>query len=182
MARVFLSLGANQGDRLDQLKRAVQQLRDSAEVRLVEASGIYETEPWETPPGQVADRSAWFLNSVVEIETTLSPQSLLARVQEIERSLGRQRSGMADEARRYEPRTMDIDILLYGTLVISAPENLHIPHLLMHERGFVLRPLADLAPGLEHPVLYQTILQLLEQLEDEHNVIPSALPSRWFAT
>ena len=182
MARVFLSLGANQGDRLDQLKRAVRQLSDSTEIRLVEASRLYETEPWETPPGQVADRSTWFLNCVVEIETTLSPQSLLSRVQEIERSLGRQRSGLSAEARRYEPRTMDIDILLYGTLVISAPDNLHIPHLLMHERGFVLRPLADLAPELEHPVLYQTILELLDQLEDEHNVVPSALPLRWFAT
>jgi len=182
MARVYLSLGSNQGDRLDQLRRAVHHLRNSTEIELVEASRIYETEPWETPPGQVADRSAWFLNCVVEIETTLSPHSLLARVQEIERALGRQRSGLSDEARRYEPRTMDIDILLYGTEVISVPDNLHIPHLLMHERGFVLHPLADLAPKLEHPVLYQTILELLDQLEDEHDVVPSALPLRWFAT
>lgn len=181
MARVFLSLGSNLGDRLDQLTRAVRQLGASEGIRLVEASRIYETEPWETRPGQVVDRTQWFLNCVVEIETTLSPRSLLERVQEIERSLGRQSSGLSAEARRYEPRTLDIDILLYGAEVISAPEDLHIPHLLMHERGFVLRPLADLAPELEHPVLYQTVLELLDHLEDEHRVLPSDLPLRWFS-
>lgn len=180
-ARVFLSLGSNLGDRPGHLIRAVEELRSSEGIRLIDASRIYETEPWETRPGQVADRSKWFLNCVVEIETTLSPQSLLARVQEIERVLGRQRSDLSAEARRYEPRTMDIDILLYGTLVISMPDDLHIPHLLMHERGFVLRPLADLAPGVEHPVLYQTVLELLEQLEDEHHIVPSELPLRWFS-
>jgi 2-amino-4-hydroxy-6-hydroxymethyldihydropteridine diphosphokinase len=181
MARVFLSLGANLGDRMDSLTRAAQQLGASAGIRLVEVSRIYETEPWEVLPGQVADRARWFLNCVVEIETTLSPQALLRRVQEIERSLGRQPTGLSPEARRYEPRTLDIDILLYGREVISGPDDLHIPHLLMHERGFVLRPLADLAPELEHPVLYQTVGELLEQLEDEHRVFPSDLPPRWFS-
>ena len=180
MARVFLSLGANLGDRADSLKQAAWQLRASEGIQLVEVSRIYETEPWEVLPGQVVDRAQWFLNCVVEIETTLSPQVLLMRVQEIEGSLGRHPSGLSPEARRYEPRTLDIDILFYGSEVISIPDDLHIPHLLMHERGFVLRPLADLAPELEHPVLYQTVLELLEQLEDEHRVFPSDLPLRWF--
>ena len=179
MARVFLSLGANLGDRLAQLVQAARELRDSEGIRFIEASRIYETEPWETLPGQLPDRSQWFLNCVVEIETSLSPQSLLERTQRIERSLGRQPSSASPEARRYEPRTLDIDILLYGTEVISTPDNLQIPHLLMHERGFVLRPLADLAPELEHPVLYQTIQELLDQLEDEHRVVPSDLPLPW---
>lgn len=181
MARVFLSLGSNLGDRLDRLTQAVQELRTSEGIRLVEASRIYETEPWETAPGQGVDRTQWFLNCVVEIETTLSPELLLKRVQEIERSLGRPRSGLSAEARRYEPRTLDIDILLYGAEVISTPDDLHIPHLLMHERGFVLRPLADLAPEVEHPVLYQTILELLGHLDDEHRVVPSDLPRRWYS-
>lgn len=179
--RVFLSLGSNLGDRLDLLTRAVRELGGSKGVRLVEVSRIYETEPWETRPGQVADRAQWFLNCAVEIETALSPQSLLERVQEIERGLGRQPTRLSPEAQRYEPRTVDIDILLYGAEVISAPDHLHIPHLLMHERGFVLWPLADLAPEMEHPVLYQTVLELLDHLEDEHHVRPADLPLRWFS-
>ena len=75
---------------------------------------------------------------------------------------------------------LDIDILLYGDRVISGPDDLHIPHLLMHERRFVLHPLADLAPELEHPVLYQTIRELLDALDDEHQVLMADLPRRWF--
>ena len=116
----------------------------------------------------------------VVIETELDPAALLARLQALEDSLGRVRRGGTPEAQRFEPRTVDIDILLYGDRVISGPEHLHIPHLLMHERRFVLRPLADLAPDLEHPVLYQTIRELLDTLEDEHEVLVSDLPRRWF--
>jgi 2-amino-4-hydroxy-6-hydroxymethyldihydropteridine diphosphokinase len=105
---------------------------------------------------------------------------LLARLQQVEEALGRERRAGTPEAQRYEPRPLDIDILLYDDRVISGPEHLHIPHLLMHERRFVLRPLADLAPDLEHPVLYQTIRELLEVLEDEHEVRESELPRRWF--
>jgi 7,8-dihydro-6-hydroxymethylpterin-pyrophosphokinase len=98
----------------------------------------------------------------------------------VERVMGRTRGAGRPEDQRYEPRPLDIDILLYDDLVISGPDHLHIPHLLMHERAFVLRPLADLAPELEHPVLYQTIRELLEALADEHEVRPSDLPHRWF--
>jgi 7,8-dihydro-6-hydroxymethylpterin-pyrophosphokinase len=84
------------------------------------------------------------------------------------------------ESQRYDPRPLDIDILLYGNEVIAASDALHVPHLLMHERGFVLRPLADLAPDFEHPILYQTIRELVAALDDEHEVRPSDLPRRWF--
>jgi len=180
MARVFLSLGSNRGDRLQLLRRAIGMLTATEGVRFLEASRLYETEPWETAPGQTVNRATWFLNCVVAIETRLAPAGLLERVHQIEDALGRVRSGASPEAARYEPRTLDIDILLYGAQVISAPDDLHIPHLLMHERGFVLRPLADLAPGLEHPVLYRTVRELLEELEDEHQVLPAELPPRWF--
>src|SRR5574338_504787 len=150
MARVFLSVGSNLGDRLGCLRRAVEQLRAMEDLRFLDASPLYRTE--------------------------LAPAELLARLQGLEEALGRERRGGTPEAQRYEPRPLDIDILLYDDRVISGPENLQIPHLLMHERRFVLRPLADLAPDLEHPVLYQTIRELLDVLEDEHEVSISDLP------
>jgi len=101
-------------------------------------------------------------------------------VEEVEQALGRVRPPGTPEAQRYEPRPLDIDILLYGDQVIAVSDALHVPHLLMHERGFVLRPLADLAPDVEHPVLYQTIRELVAALDDEHEVRVSDLPRRWF--
>jgi 2-amino-4-hydroxy-6-hydroxymethyldihydropteridine diphosphokinase len=94
--------------------------------------------------------------------------------------MGRFKKSGSPEGGRFDPRQLDIDILLYGDRVISGPDHLHIPHLLMHERRFVLHPLADLAPELEHPVLYQTIRELLLALEDEHQVLMADLPRRWF--
>ena len=180
MARVFLSVGSNLGDRLACLRRAVEQLRAMSDLRFVDASPLYRTEPWESAPGRRADDTAWFFNCAVLIETELAPAALLVRLQEVEHALGRVRPPGTPEAQRYEPRPLDIDILLYDDRVISGPEHLHIPHLLMHERRFVLRPLADLAPDVEHPVLYQTIRELLDVLEDEHDVSISDLPRRWF--
>ena len=180
MARVFLSLGSNLGERHLNLRTAVQRLGATTGIRLLEVSRLYETEPWESAPGQIVNPTGWFLNCVVAIETSLTPAVLLARVQEIEGALGRVRSAGSQKAGRYEPRTLDIDILLYGEEVISAPDELHIPHLLMHERGFVLRPLADLAPEFEHPVLYQTVRELLAGLEDNHQVVPADFPSGWW--
>jgi len=160
--RVYLGLGSNVGDRLAMLRAAVQRLREIGEISVVTASRLYETEPWETESGRTAGEQTRHLNCVVAVETGLAPAALLSATQEIEAALGRARSGAPQEAGRYEPRTLDIDILLYGEEVISGSDDLHIPHLLMHERGFVLKPLADLAPELEHPVLYQTVRELLE--------------------
>ena len=103
-------------------------------------------------------------------------------MQALETALGRSGLPGTPEEQRAALRTMDIDILLYENRVMSVPDELHVPHLLLHERAFVLRPLADLAPDLEHPVLYQTIRELLEALSDEHEVRPAALPRRWFET
>ena len=180
MPRVYLGLGSNLGDRLTLLRDAVQRLRGLADVTVVTASRLYESEPWESEPGQTLGERGWYLNCVVAIDTTLPPRILLARLQAIETALGRGRRALTPEAGRFEPRSMDIDILLYGDEVISVPDDLHVPHLLMAERAFVLRPLVELAPELEHPALYRRLTELLDELVDEHDVRPGDFPRRWF--
>jgi 2-amino-4-hydroxy-6-hydroxymethyldihydropteridine diphosphokinase len=180
MVRAYLSLGSNLGDRLTALKAAVATLRRTAGIEFVAASHVYETEPWEGEPGQPPNRGAWYLNCAVAIETTLSPAELLDRLQQIEQALGRQPSSATPEAARFLPRPLDVDILLYADRVVSIPDRLQIPHLLLHERAFVLHPLAELAPELEHPTLYLTMRQLLAELEDEHDVQRGEYPARWF--
>lgn len=181
MTTVFLGVGSNLGDRVAHLRAAVAGLREVPDVTFLGASRLYLTEPWERRPGEsAADREGWFYNCVITLETTLDPLALLEHAQSIESARGRVRTGAPPEAERHEPRPLDIDILLYGDRVISAHDRLHVPHLLLHERAFVLRPLADLAPDLEHPVLYETIRDLLGRLEDQHVVLPADLPLRWF--
>ena len=179
MARAYLSLGSNLGDRLVLLRGAVERLR-TAGVALVAASPLYESEPWEHEPGQTESERPWFLNCVIAVETTLSPRALLESVQAVEAELGRARlPGLTPEARRFTPRTLDIDIIFYDDDVISGPDDLHVPHLLAAERGFVLRPLADIAPDLRHPTLYASVRELLGELVDEHEVRRGAYPADW---
>ena len=144
MKTVYLSLGSNVGDRKRMLAEALALLPDVTRV-----SAIYETEPQE-----VTDQP-WFLNQVVEMETDLFPMQLLARIQKIERALGRKRTQPKG------PRTIDIDILLFGNAVIDTAK-LQVPHRGLAQRRFVLEPLATLAPQLRHPVLRRSIRELLE--------------------
>jgi 2-amino-4-hydroxy-6-hydroxymethyldihydropteridine diphosphokinase len=144
---VYLSLGSNVGDRAGNLRAAIEAL-PGAGVKVLRVSPVYQTEPVEYTA------QAWFLNLVVEAETELFPLQLLARTARIERTLGRVRTVPKG------PRTIDIDILLYGKSVVQSAE-LEIPHPRMAERRFVLAPLADLAPDLRHPVLQKTIRELL---------------------
>jgi 2-amino-4-hydroxy-6-hydroxymethyldihydropteridine diphosphokinase len=150
---VYLALGSNIGDRESNLRAAIENMA-SAGIRVVRESPIYETEP----VGYTAQR--WFLNMVVEAETALFPMQLLIRTGKIERALGRVRTIPNG------PRTIDIDILLYGTAVVRTPR-LEIPHPGMHERRFVLAPLADLAPDLRHPVSRKTVRQMLSEAPPE---------------
>ena len=144
---IYLSLGSNVGDRERNLDAAIERL--APQVRVLRASPIYETEPLEYT------RQRWFLNLVVEAETTLFPLQLLARIHKIERALGRLRTVPKG------PRTIDIDILLHGHTVMRTA-TLEIPHPRIPERRFVLAPLADLAPALRHPVTRQTVRELLD--------------------
>ena len=143
---VYLSLGSNVGDRDANLREAIGLLAPALRVRRV--SPVYETEPVD-----YTDQS-WFLNLAVEAETDLSPTHLLARVAVIERALGRIRTTPKG------PRTIDIDILLYGDAVVRTAR-LEIPHPRMAARRFVLAPLADLAPDLCHPVTRHTVREML---------------------
>jgi 2-amino-4-hydroxy-6-hydroxymethyldihydropteridine diphosphokinase len=134
---VYLGLGANLGDREASLRGAIEGL-GAAGVSTVKQSPVYETEPVG-----VADQP-WFLNMVLEAETNLSPEALLSVIHEIEASLGRTR------AVRWGPRTIDIDILLFGDQMIVT-DGLVVPHPALAARRFVLEPLADLAPDLALP-------------------------------
>ena len=137
MATMYLSLGTNLGDRHENLSRA-QELIDREVGTVVSASDIIETEPWGF------ESSNRFLNMAVKVETTLQPLEVLHTTQEIERKLGRTQKSVN---REYHDRMIDIDILLYDDLVMNTPE-LTIPHPLMYQREFVMKPLSQIAPEL----------------------------------
>jgi 2-amino-4-hydroxy-6-hydroxymethyldihydropteridine diphosphokinase len=155
MPTVYLALGSNLGDREKNLRDALERISKFAHVTHV--SSIYETEPWG-----VKDQP-WFLNLVCEATTKLSPVDLLRHAKKIEIEMGR------TEAVRFGPRPIDIDILLYDRVIRLDPA-LTIPHPRLHERAFVLVPLAEIAPTLVHPRLRVTIRKLLAQLESKEEV------------
>jgi 2-amino-4-hydroxy-6-hydroxymethyldihydropteridine diphosphokinase len=164
METIYLSLGSNMGDRAQNIARAIEALGAHG-IRLTRQSSLYETEPVDVRG------DGWFLNCVIEAETELTPLELMQALLSIERSLGRQRRPVGDGPK--ESRTIDMDILLSGSRVINTPE-LQIPHPRMADRRFVLAPLAEIAPDVRHPVLNQTIAELLAQTADRSEVRPWA--------
>lgn len=153
MKIVYLGLGSNLGDREAMLRAAVRGL-ESPRLRIRRVSPVYETEPVDVS-GQ-----HWFLNQVAEAETDLFPLQLLHRTAKIEAQLGRRRLAPMG------PRTIDIDILLYGNSIVTTPA-LEIPHPRFRARRFVLAPLADLAPELRDPVTRKTVRELLGELRGQ---------------
>lgn len=162
MALVYVGLGTNLGDRLENIKAARHALARLPDTLLIDNAPVYET----TPVGGPADQGDYY-NSVSLLDTRLEPLELLRRLQDIERALGRKREA---EGVRWGPRLMDLDILLWDDQVIEE-RDLVAPHPRMAERAFVLAPLADLDADIVHPVVELTVRELLERMDLEHEGI-----------
>jgi 2-amino-4-hydroxy-6-hydroxymethyldihydropteridine diphosphokinase len=164
MVRAYIALGSNVGDRLAFLRRAVARLREMPDVQVIKLSSVYDTEPIG-----VTDQD-WFLNAAVEIDTCLSPSCLLICTQTIERDLARVTT------RHWGPRTLDLDILLFGNSVLSTP-SLIIPHPELHRRAFVMIPLLEINPTVMLPdgTAVDTCLKILIPPQEVHLFGPPRL-------
>ena len=165
LVEVYIGLGGNLGDREGNIRRAVERLSES--VCVVQTSSLYETEPW----GYLDQ--PMFLNMVCKCLTKLEPEELLVLCKRLESLAGREPSF------KYGPRALDVDVLAYGDAAVETAE-LSIPHGMMHERAFVLAPLAEIAPQWRHPVLNRTASELLQQVDGKEGVRlwgPPALPT-----
>jgi 2-amino-4-hydroxy-6-hydroxymethyldihydropteridine diphosphokinase len=156
VAGIYVALGTNLGDRLANLRRAHELLRGEAEIEAV--SSVYRSVP--QPPAPPPP----YYNAAARIATTLSPEGLLRRLQDIERRMGRR------PAERWSPRVIDLDLVLYGDVVIDTPP-LTVPHARMLERAFVLRPLLDIDPELVHPLTRAPLANALAGLVEDLNLV-----------
>ena len=151
MSIVYIGLGSNVGDRHRNCLTAIELLRQNG-LLIAKQSSMHETEPWG-----VTDQPE-FVNMTVETETDLAPIKLLEVLKKIEKDMGRQ------DTMKWGPRIIDLDILLYDDIIMKT-DSLTIPHSLMHERAFVLRPLSEIAGNFIHPVLKKSITDLLKEIK-----------------
>lgn len=160
-----IALGSNLGDRAEHLRRGLDLIRESVPGAVIRTAAIYETAPADCAPGTQA-----FLNTTIELEADILPHDLHAKLKTIETTLGR-----PQVHERNSPRTLDLDILHAGHLVIDD-ETLTVPHPRLHQRRFVLQPMADLNPGLRLPNQSKTIAELLAELDDDPTAVKTFLP------
>jgi len=156
---VYVALGSNLGDREANLKKALAMLIETPHLYVRRVSSFIENPAVGGP-----EDSPDFLNAAVEVTTTLSPHALMKRLLEIEREMGRTRD------KKWEPRCIDLDLLLFGDQIISD-DTLIVPHPLMHERRFVIEPLAEIAPNVVHPTLEIPISMILDNLSQARSVL-----------
>jgi 2-amino-4-hydroxy-6-hydroxymethyldihydropteridine diphosphokinase len=164
--RAYIGLGANQGDLADTLNAALESIRSIERSDFVAASPFYTSEPIDAPGPD-------FLNAVASIDTELEPYALLLHLHDIELMLGRKRRG---GEKKNAPRKVDLDLLLFGNVIMRSTP-LTLPHPRLHERGFVLRPLLDIAPDLELPGLGPA-RQFLETVADQRVQLAEPAPAR----
>jgi 2-amino-4-hydroxy-6-hydroxymethyldihydropteridine diphosphokinase len=168
MTRSYVGLGSNLGDREAQLVGARAALAATPGVSVVAASRLYETEPVGPPQGR-------YLNAVVGLDSALAAHALLKRLLELEQAAGRRRG-----SERNAPRTLDLDLLLFGDACIETPE-LSLPHPRLHERAFVLAPLAEIAADVVHPRLHVRVRDLAERVPGAGDLMPWPAVRAWTA-
>jgi 2-amino-4-hydroxy-6-hydroxymethyldihydropteridine diphosphokinase len=151
MAIAYISIGSNIGDREENCRKAIKLLKEKG-IAVKKQSRMYETEPWG-----IKDQPK-FINMAIEVETDKKPEELLRILKEIEKEIGR------TETVKWGPRVIDLDIIFYDDLILKS-QDLEIPHPLLHEREFVLKPLCEIAPEKKHPVTGKTVKEMLENLK-----------------
>lgn len=157
--RVHIGIGSNLGDRRANAMEAIERVAQLPSTRVVRASSLYESEP-------LGDAKTWFVNAVIELDTGLTADQLLKKLQAIEEVMGRKRV----KGKKWGSRIIDLDILLYDQDIVDK-RALKIPHPEMHKRRFVLLPLAELAPQVVHPQLGQSVSSLLATVKDAKRVV-----------
>ena len=159
MSIVYLSLGSNIGDRVGYIQQATSLLSANPDINIVATSSFYESEPWQM------NSQNWFVNAIVQITTSLSPENLLDECQRIESQLGRP----LNRGTEYIDRTIDIDILFFDNLILNN-SRLTIPHKHFHKRAFVLVPMLEIAEDFVHPFFGKTVESLYEEIEEPEMV------------